>query len=84
MGGAAVTFEQLNQRPERVSEYTRHENYFNGRQRLAALGVSIPPEMRAVEIVVDWPRITVESLDERLAVAGFRVGGEISAALTQM
>lgn len=81
MGGAAVTFQQLNQLPENVAQYTRHENYFNGRERLAALGVSIPPEMRALEMVVDWPRITVESLDERLAVVGFRTNGALNDGL---
>lgn len=59
-----------------VRHYSEQEAYFNGRHRLAALGVSLPPEMRLLEMVVDWPRITVESMAERLVVEGFSMRGQ--------
>lgn len=47
------------------------EAYFNGEKRLAALGVSLPPEMRVLEMVSGWPRLVVEALVERLTPEGF-------------
>jgi hypothetical protein len=49
------------------------EAYYNGVKRLAALGVSIPPEMRVLEMVAGWPRLVVEALVERLTVEGFHL-----------
>ncbi len=59
-----------------VPDYARNEAYVDGKKRLDALGVSLPPEMRLLELVVDWPRITVEALEERLHVDGFSLMGE--------
>src|ERR1700748_3403302 len=50
----------------------RHEAYYNGARRLAALGMSIPPEMERLQTVVNWPRLAVDSIDERLVLQGFR------------
>lgn len=47
--------------------------YYNGEQRLADLGISIPPQLAAVRTVVDWPRVVVDKLVERLVVDGFRL-----------
>ncbi|WP_280429724.1 phage portal protein [Nocardia brasiliensis] len=49
--------------------------YHQGCKRLAALGVTLPPEVRVLEIVVNWPRLVIESLEERLDVEGFRLAG---------
>lgn len=56
------------------------EAYFNGEKRLAALGVSIPPEMRVLEMVSGWPRLVVEALVERLTVEGFYLATDESFA----
>lgn len=53
----------------------KHEAYFEGSKRLDALGVTLPPEVRVLEIVVNWPRLVVESVEERLDVEGFRLAG---------
>lgn len=52
------------------------EAYFNGEKRLAALGVSLPPEMRVLEMVSGWPRLVVEALVERLTVEGFYLASD--------
>lgn len=50
-------------------------SYYEGTQRLANLGVSIPPQLAAVRVIVDWPRIVVDPLVQRANVAGFRLPG---------
>jgi len=47
--------------------------YYNGEQRLADLGISIPPQLAGVRTVVDWPRICVDPLVQRCVVDGFRM-----------
>lgn len=70
-----MSFEKLVTRPMVPPRFDKLEAYYNGRHRLAALGVNLPPKVRVLEIVVDWPRITCDSLAERLIIEGFR-GGE--------
>lgn len=53
----------------------RNDAYYAGQLRLAALGLSLPPEMRALQTVVNWPRVTVDALEERIDLTGFRLFG---------
>jgi hypothetical protein len=53
----------------------RHDAYYDGQKRLQALGLSLPPEMRQLQTVINWPRLTVDSLEERIDVWGFRMFG---------
>src|SRR5690625_4225822 len=76
MDGVPMSFEKLLAKPFPLRHFSRNEGYFNGKKRLDALGVSLPPEMRVLEIIVDWPRISVEALEERLTVEGFTLAGE--------
>ncbi|WP_378144807.1 phage portal protein [Cnuibacter sp. UC19_7] len=69
----------LNSNPPHLFDRDRYEAYFDGKKRLDALGVTLPPEMRVLELIVDWPRIQVESLEERLKVQGFFRAGEDEA-----
>ena len=39
------------------------------------MGLSLPPELRDLETVINWPRLVVDSLEERLDVEGFRMTG---------
>lgn len=48
------------------------DSYYNGNQLIRDLGISIPPQMRGLQVGVAWPRITVDALEERLDVQGFR------------
>jgi hypothetical protein len=50
--------------------------YYDGEQRLANLGVSIPPSLASVRTVVDWPRICVDPLVQRAVIDGFRLPGQ--------
>ena len=50
--------------------------YYDGTQRLADLGVSIPPQLAVVRTVVDWPRVVVDPLVQRAVVDGFRLPGQ--------
>ena len=51
------------------------DNTYNGVARLAQLGLSLPPEMRDLQTVINWPRLVVDSLEERLDIEGFRLSG---------
>ena len=74
-GDRLVSYESLLRQPNQYAEYERLKAYFQGRARLDALGVSLPPQVRVLELVVDWPRITVEALEDRLTVEGFTLAG---------
>src|SRR5699024_1736093 len=63
-------------RTAQPSDYGRNEAYYEGASRLAALGVTLPPQVRVLELVVNWPRLVVDSIEERLDVEGFRLAGE--------
>lgn len=63
---------------ERVTEgsgtRSRLDGYYDGALRVEAMGLSLPPEMRKLTTVVNWPRLVVDSLEERLDIEGFRLG----------
>ncbi|MEV6854699.1 phage portal protein [Streptomyces microflavus] len=46
--------------------------YFNGEQLVRDLGISIPPQLRGLHTVIGWPRVGVESLEERLDLEAVR------------
>lgn len=53
-----------------VSDSGLNERY-NGTKQLSQMGVSIPPKVRALEMVVNWPRLVVDTMAEVLTVDGF-------------
>lgn len=53
----------------------RSDAYYDGVKRLQALGLALPPEMRQLQVVVNWPRLVVDSLEERIDLQGFRMFG---------
>ena len=53
-----------------------NEAYYEAENRLRALGLSTPPEMRHLTAAVGWPRMYVDSIEERLDVEGFRNSDE--------
>lgn len=57
----------------------RLDAYYDGAVRLEAMGLALPPEMRKLTTVVNWPRLVVDSLEERLDIEGFRLGGATTA-----
>jgi hypothetical protein len=53
--------------------------YYNGTQVIKDFGISIPPQMRGLAVVIGWPQVAVDALDERLEVEGFRWGTDKAA-----
>ncbi|MCU1441127.1 MAG: hypothetical protein JWP85_2124 [Rhodoglobus sp.] len=49
----------------------KHERYYQGRQRLALLGIAVPPELAGFETVVNWPRVGVDEIEHRMDVRAF-------------
>jgi hypothetical protein len=59
--------------------------YFNGEQLVRDLGISIPPQLKGLHTVIGWPRVGVESLEERLDLEAFRwADGANSAELAEI
>lgn len=52
------------------------QSYYDGLQRLANLGIGVPPSLASIRTVVDWPRICVDPLVQRAVVDGFRMPGQ--------
>lgn len=53
--------------------------YHDGRKTLSQIGISIPPELDVLEVVVNWPRVAVEAIVERSDVKTLRRGGQLQA-----
>ena len=67
------TFDRLtNDLAQRETAYDRLDGYYEGQQRLEQLGLAIPPDLRKFVVIVNWPRLGVDSVEERLDVEGFR------------
>jgi hypothetical protein len=56
-------------------ESTRLNEYYEGDRRLEQLGLAIPPELQLLG-VPGWPRVTVDGVEQRLDVTGFRLPGQ--------
>jgi hypothetical protein len=52
-----------------------HNAYYEGEARLDTVGITIPPQLRALTTVINWPRMYVDELENRLTVEGFRIPG---------
>ena len=63
---------------ERV-ELERLNAYYDGSQPLAYLHPDLLAELdnRVKQLVINWPRLVVDAVEERLDVEGFRVGADI-------
>ena len=47
------------------------QKYYDGKQRLKDLGISLPPQMRFIDTVLGWPGTVVDALEERLDFEGW-------------
>lgn len=54
----------------------RFRRYYQGTQRLEQIGLAVPPDLRRFETVVNWPRLALDSLNERLEVKSFILPGQ--------
>jgi hypothetical protein len=64
---------------ELIPGYDLADAYYRGMQRLEQLGLAVPPELRRFVVVVNWPRLAVDAVDERLDIEGFRYPGQDEA-----
>lgn len=46
------------------------QKYYDGKQKLKDLGISLPPQMRLIDTVLGWPGTVVDALEERLDFEG--------------
>lgn len=53
----------------------RLDAYYEGFHRLERLGLAVPPELDRFVTTVNWPRITVDSVEQRCDIEGFRLLG---------
>jgi hypothetical protein len=53
--------------------------YYESDWRPKAVGMAVPPEMQQLIAQVGWPRVYLDSLEERLDVEGFRLAGQSTA-----
>lgn len=57
----------------------RLERYYRGTQRIEQLGMAIPPSMRRFLVVVNWPRVVVDTIEHRQNVRSLILPGEETA-----
>jgi len=50
--------------------------YYEGSQVLEHIGIAVPPELRKFETVINWSRVAVDSVEQRLRVKDFILPGE--------
>lgn len=58
----------------------RFDRYYEGTQRLAHIGLAVPPELRRFETIVNWCRLVVDSVSDRMRMRAFYLPGEESAS----
>jgi hypothetical protein len=73
-------FSQLRNTLQMSRTQTRlYNDYYEGWHKLAQLGLAIPDELKQFTVMVNWPRLVVDSVEQRLDVTGFRMPGSDSA-----
>lgn len=60
----------------RYNDRKRNEAYYEGSFRLSAMGMAIPPAMRKLTTVINWPRVYVDAIANRLNPVGVTLNGE--------
>ena len=53
----------------------RNSRYYEGQQRLEQLGIAVPPELRKFEMVVNWPRVVVDTIEHRQDIKALLLPG---------
>lgn len=54
-------------------------DYYEGNQSLMHLGLATPRELSALEVVINWPRLVVDSIEERQDIKNIVVPGNEDA-----
>ena len=61
-----MSLRQLLTRANPPVNYRKYETYYEGKSRLDALGVTLPPQMRVLEQMAPFPKLAVDVLTEVL------------------
>ncbi|WP_214322077.1 phage portal protein [Nonomuraea sediminis] len=64
-----------------LNELRRWDDYYEGEQPLSYMAPELIQELdeRVRQVVIEWPRLVVDSVEERLDVEGFRYGKQAEA-----
>ena len=62
----------------RVLSREKFTTYLEGTARPEAVGLSLPPRVRVLEMTLNWPGLVVDTLESRLDVEGFLLAGQDS------
>ena len=69
-----MSFKELLKCTTPCADYSKYETYYEGKSRLNALGVTLPPQMRVLEQMAPFPKLAVDVLTEVLVPEGFILG----------
>lgn len=58
----------------------KHDRYYEGAQRLEHIGLAVPPELRRFETLVNWSRMVVDSVSDRMRMKAFYLPHEDKAS----
>lgn len=56
------------------------DDYYRGAQMLQVLGIAVPPQLRAFEFPLNWPRVTVDTVVQRQHVRSFSLPEDPAAS----
>lgn len=56
------------------------DDYYRGAQMLQILGIAVPPQLRAFEFPLNWPRVTVDTVVQRQHVRSFSMPDQPDAS----
>lgn len=56
-----------------------HSRYYEGTNRLAHIGLQVPPELQKLEVVINWPGMVVDTIENRQDVKSLLLPGEDKA-----
>jgi hypothetical protein len=62
-----------------MADDERNLRYYRGAQRVEQLGMAIPPSMRRFLVVVNWPRVVVDTIEHRQNVRSLVLPGQEEA-----
>jgi hypothetical protein len=72
MDGIYMSFQELLDARSEPSK--KYDQYYEGEVSLDALGISLPPEARILEMAAPFPKLAVDVLAESLNPEGYRIG----------
>ena len=63
----------------RYKDLEESASYYDASHRLKAIGLAVPEPMRCLTAAIGWPRMYVDSIEERLDIEGFRLGDNMES-----